>query len=313
MRHLRILGLCVAAVFAVGAVVASSALAGVIKPPSNPEKAKKYFVNCPVLGHSENGLENDLCIVAATEPGEGGQFTVGPITVPLAKQIVLQYGLSQDEETGEEFYVPPNNGVEAIKPTPEQVPGEPIAHISLKEQNELGWPETLKTKYKEAQKKKTVRTVYEAIELAGQPKTSRSNLLSAEGTAVEAPVKIKGENKWLSALGDACYIGSNSEPIVQHLVSGTSTSPLTGEEVTGEVGELEFNEAFTFVMIFHNVLVDNTYAVPGAQCTGPYSEVIAATIDREFSIPQPAGASLTEIRGTLFNSTNQYAEEGGAN
>ena len=70
----------------------------------------------------------------------------------------------------------------------------------------------------------------------------------------------------------------------------------------------EFNE----VIISNNVLVDNTYAVPGAKCTGPYSEVIATTIDKEFGIPAVAGASVTEIRGTLYNSTNIVAEQGGA-
>ena len=308
MRHLRILGLCLAAAFAISAAVASSAVATI----KNPTKSKKIFVNCPVTGNAENGVPNNLCIFAATEPKEGGRFKVGPITVPITKQIVLQYGDALDEETGGEFYVPPNNGVEAISPTPEPVPGEPIANITLREQNELGWPETLKVKYKNAQKKGTVKTVYEAIEVAGNPGTSRTNLLFQEGTAVEAPVKIKGENKWLSELGDTCYIGSNSEPIVQHLVSGTSTSPLTGEEVHGAVGELEFLHNFQEVIISHNVLVDNTYAVPGAQCTGPYSEVIDATIDKQFGIPAAAGASVTEIKGTLYNSTNKPAEEGGA-
>ncbi len=311
MRHLRMLGRCLAAAIAIGAVASSSALAKTVK---NPSYSKKLFVNCPVTGDSAAGQPNVLCIFAATEPNEGGRFKVGPIEVPIAKQIVLQYGLAFNEEGGgfAEEYVPPTNGVEAIRPTPEKVPGEPIAHITLREQNELGWPETLKTKYKEAQKKNTVKTVYEAIELAGEPATSRTNLLFQEGTAVEAPVKIKGENKWLSELGDTCYIGSDEEPIVQHLVSGTSTSPLTGQELHGAVGELEFLHEFQEVIISHNILVDNTYAVPGASCTGPYSEVIDATIDREFGIPAAAGASFTEIKGSLYNSTNIVAEEGGA-
>ena len=308
MRHVRTLGLCLVAVLAMSAVAASSALA-----VKNPTKSVKIFKNCPVSGISEqNGLPNDLCIFAATEAKEGGQFTVGPITVPLVKQIVLQYGLAENEETGEEGYVPPTHGVEAITPTPEPVPGEPIAHISLAEQEELGWPESLKYSYAQAQKKGLVRKVFEAIELAGTPKTSRTNLLFQEGTAVEAPVKIKGENKWLSRLGDACYIGSNEEPIVQHLVSGTSTSPLTSEEIHGSVGELEFLREFQEVILSHTDLVDNTYPVPGAACTGPYSSVIAATIDKQFGIPAVAGASKTEIKGSLYNSTNLPAEEGGA-
>ena len=58
--------------------------------------------------------------------------------------------------------------------------------------------------------------------------------------------------------------------------------------------------------------MDNTYAVPGASCTGPYASVIAATIDKEFSIPEPAGASVTEIKGTLYTGSKEFGELGGA-
>lgn len=304
------LGLCLMAAFAMSAVAAGSA-AALIK---NPTTSKKIFKNCPVNGFAENGLKDNLCVVAATEPKEGGHFTVGPITVPLERQVVLQYGLAVNTETfSEEPYVPPTHGVEAITPTPEKVPGTPIAHITPTEQEELGWPETLKVKYKYGQLHHTVNSVFETIELAGIPVTSRENLLRAEGVAVQAPVKIKGENKWLSELGDVCYIGSDEAPIVQHLVSGESTSPLTGETIKGSVGEFKFLYEFQEVSLAHNVLVDNTYPVPGAACTGPYSSVISATIDREFGIPAVAGASVTEVKGALYNAETKVAEEGGAN
>ena len=298
------------AAIALAAVTASSALA-VIK---NPDFSKRIYRNCPVHGHAEDGLPNVVCVFAATEPGaEGGSFTVGKITTPLAKQIVLQYGIAENENDEEESYVPPTHGVEAITPTPEKVPGTPIAHITPTEQEELGWPESLKVRYRQGQVSGAAKTVYETIELAGTVKTSREKLLSTEGTAVEAPVKIKGENKWLSQLGDVCYIGSEEDPIVQHLTTGTSVSPLTGEEIHGAVGELQFLFEFTAIAISHDSLVDNTYPVPGAKCTGPYSSQIAATIDREFEIPAVAGASRTELKGSLYNAINAVAEAGGAN
>ena len=61
---------------------------------------------------------------------------------------------------------------------------------------------TLKRRYQEGQKHHSVKTVYETIELAGIPVTNEGNLINSVETAVEAPVKIKGENKWLSQLGD---------------------------------------------------------------------------------------------------------------
>jgi hypothetical protein len=303
VRHVRILGMCLVAVIALSAMMATSALAS--KHPN-----LKRLINCPVGGHAENGLPANLCVWGGTTPHEGGQFTVGPITVPLAKSITLQYGIALNEENFEEFYVPPRNGAPAITPTPEKVPGEPIANITPAEQEELGWSEGLKYSYDHA-KKSSLKTVYETIEQAGEPETSRSNLENGDGPAVVAPVKIKGENKWMQQLGDVCYIGSEAEPIVQHLTSGGSVSPLTSEEIHGKVGHLAAYYEFELIVVSENELVDNTYAVPGASCTGPYSGEIAATIDKEFDIPQPAGASKTILKGTLWNSTTTLVEKGG--
>jgi hypothetical protein len=329
VRHVRMLGLFLAAAFVLVALTASSALA--IK---NPTKSTKIFANCPVNGSAMGKVEprpDQLCVVGATAPGDGGQFTVGGITVPLAKQIVLQYGLAlSNEQEQAEYeaeggegqlleYIPPANGAEVITPAPEKVPGEPIAHITPTEQEELGWPESLKFSYAQAQKHHTVKTVYETIESAGEPFTSIQYILDGERPGVVTPVQIKGENKWLSELGDVCRIGSDEEPIVQHLTSGSSESPLTHEIVEGsraseteELGTIEKHHELRALFITNSTLVDNTFAVPGVVCTGPYSSVIEATIDREFRIPEPAGASLTEIKGTLYTGVKAAGEEAGA-
>ena len=302
MRHVRMLGLCLIAAFAVSALVAGSAVA----KTKNPAEEIKVYKECPTEG-SAKGLPTLVCVVATTEKGEGaGHYTVGSITVPLSKPVELQYGLAFNEEIeqglpGHELYVPAANG-ETLPPTKELVPGEPIGNITAAEQEELGWPQTLKNSYAAAQAKGQTSKIYETIELAGTPETNRENLLKGVGTAVEAPVKIKGENAWLTKLGDKCYIGSNEEPIVQHLTSGSSTSPLTHETITGAVGELTFGHEFQAVAITHSDLVDNTYPVPGASCIGPFAKYVNATIDREFGIPAVAGASVTELKGTLFNA-----------
>jgi hypothetical protein len=296
VRYVRMLGLCMIAALAFGAMTTASAFA-FKKHPS-----LKHWANCPVKGSAENGLPADLCVYGFTTPKAGGEFTVGTITVPIERSIVLQYGIARDHETEQEFYVPPAHGAEAITPTPEKVPGEPIANISAAEQEELGWSEGLKYSYAHA-KKGELKTVYETIEQAGPTATSRHNLIIEEGVAVEAPVKIKGENTWISKLGDVCYVGSSAEPIVQHLTSGESVSPLTGEKIHGEVGEILASYEFENLEVPGNILVDNTYPVPGASCTGPYSSEVAATIDKKFDLPQPAGGSKTIIKGTLDNAT----------
>ena len=304
MRHVRILGLCLVAVFAMSAAMTASALAGgVPKTVKNPTTKLNIFDNCPLEGSSAAGYKDELCVFAATEAApEGGAFTVGKITVPLEKQVQLQYGLTENTEiSGYNLeYVAPTDGALAINPTPEKVPGEPIAHISPAEQEELGWPAGLKYSYAQAQKDHAVKTVYETIELAGVPFTDVTNIILEEGVAVEAPVKIKGENKWLSQLGDVCYIGSEEDPITQHLTTGASVSPLTGETLHGASGTVTLSHEGAEVWLTHSDLVDNTYPVPGASCTGPYSSYVETALDRLFELPEPAGASNTQIKGTLY-------------
>ncbi len=296
MRHVRILGILLVAVLVLSAIASATAMAEEV-----PTESLKIYKNCPTTA---TGFEGLVCVYAQTEKGAGGgEYTVGGITVPLLKSVKLQYGLGifYPESGEEDIYVAPTNGVEAITPTPELVPGTPIAHITPAEQEEMGWPATLKNKYKEGQKHHSVNKVYETIELAGIPETNRGNILFQEGTGVEAPIMIKGENKWLSELGDVCYIGSETNPIVQHLTSGSSTSPLTGETIKGEVFPISFFHEYTDVAV-PSILVDNTYPVPGASCTGPYATYIAATLDKEFGIPAVAGASKTELKGILYNA-----------
>ncbi len=305
MRHVRMLGLSLGTVLAVSAVLAGSAMA--IK---NPDHNEAIFNHCPTFGEAE-GHRTTFCFFAATEGGpESGAYKVGKFTVPLEKQIILQFGSVLNEETGAETFIPAE-GVPTLIPTPEKVPGAPINAISPKEREELGWPPELSASYEAAKKRHEVNKVFETIELATggggpEPAISRTNLLFQEGTAVLVPVKVKATNHWLEHLGDECYVGSNEDPIVQHLVSGTSTSPLTGEELHGAVGELEFTHKFDEVIITHSDLVDNTYPVPGATCTGPFSEIVAATINKLFGLPAVAGASFTNLKGTLYNATAEF-------
>jgi len=315
-RRVAVLGLCLIAAFALAAVAASSALA-----VKNPSKSFKLMENCPVSALGGKGEPVTICFFGATETGPkgtspGGHFTVGPITVPIEKQIVLQFGGAHNpgERLNEYEAVGPTHGVENLTPTPESVPGEPLGQISAAEQEELGWPETLKHSYKEAQKKGYVKKVTETIESAGPASVDVANIFFEEGVGIEARVKIKAGAQWLSNLGTVCYVGSEAEPIVQHLTTGPSESPLTHEVIHGAAGEIVVAEHHDLEMdiLYHNILVDNTYAVPGATCSGAYAGVIAATINKEFGLPAPAGASGTEIIGTQYAAEDEAARLGGA-
>ena len=300
-------GLCLVATFVVSAVNAGSALAII-----NPTESPLIFKHCPIFGEVE-GHRVNLCFVAATDTGpEAGEYKVGKFTVPLAKQVLLQFGTVLNEETGGETFVPAE-GAPTFPAVAERVPGFPITAISPKEREEYGWPPELTASYLHAKEHHLTRNVFETLELGGKAAISRTNLLFQEGTAVEVPIKVKATNAWLTQLGVECYIGSDEGtspgPIVQHLVSGTSTSPLTGEELHGAVGELRFLHEFQEVIITHSSLVDNTYAVPAATCEGPFAGPIATTINHIFGLPAVAGASFTKLKGTLYNATAEWVSK----
>ncbi len=99
-------------------------------------------------------------------------------------------------------------------------------------------------------------------ELAGPAKAvgvHLNNLVEAEGTALELPVKIKLDNPFL---GSKCFVGSNSHPIVIDLTTGTTSPPPPNTPISGKVGEVKFEDEFTIVHITNNSLVNNSFAAP---------------------------------------------------
>lgn len=297
------LGVCIAIVAAAGAVAASSALAEFIPPGT---KNLKIYKNCPT-----GNLAVEICDYATTSGGAaGGQFTVGPVTVPLSKKIALQFGYHENEDGSLTVYGPEDGEPLFVAPKL-RVPGYPVAKVRPEEQNELGWSEELKANYAEAIKKPKNMIAYEQLELVGTPVLNPVNIIFEEGVGVEVPLRIKAENAWLESRGNECYIGSEAEPIVQHLTSGADTSPLTGVTVKGSAGELFiFNEGAS-ITLNSSDLVDNTFSVPAASCTGPDAETIAATIDKVFGLPAVAGASITELKGSLHEAAAQFLREKG--
>jgi hypothetical protein len=288
VRRVRTLGLCLVAAFAMSVVATSSALA-----EQNIEEYKKCPFHNPLV---------EVCTYGHTYAGEGGHYTVGGITVPITNSIVLQGGYYESE--GKQVFVAPANG-QAVVPVPETVPGEPLGNVTPAEQREFGWPETLEKKYENARIKGLFGpgTTTEIIESAGLPVLNNSNIIFEEGIGIQAPIKIIGKNKWLESIGGGkignCRIGSTEHPIVQHLTTGFSTSPLTSEMLRGSAGSLEILREGSEVTLNGSRFVDNTYPVPAAVgCGGGvYEGYLDPVVSRAFGLPAAAGSSNTELVG----------------
>jgi hypothetical protein len=304
VRRVRTLGFSLVALAVLAAVSSASASAEVKEPDWSWAK----YRHCPV--YEMNGEEK--CSFSATKAGEGGHYTVGTITVEITKQIALQGGLGPEEEVNGENIkklVAPTDGTPPIEPTPETVPGEVLGNVTEAEMNEAGWPQSLRESYAKAQRKHLFKEgkTTEVIEAAGKDQdiVSTYNLLLEEGPTIVANVQISGRNPWLAELGGSCQIGSEANPIVQHLQSGTSISPLNGEALVGKAGFAETHDRNEQVRTYETKLVDNTYPVPGAEkCGGAENEAyLDPIVDKAFGIPAPAGASSTVLEGSLYQAT----------
>lgn len=304
MRHVRTLGLCLIAAFAVSAMAAVPALA----KEWSLNKIYSPFKACPF-----NNPEVSICVHAETYGGKtGGQFTVGSITIPLSKKITLQGGMTEAGYTGEtplEGFFEPENGEGTLLSAPLKVPGGFAHRISPQPY----WPTALRESYEAAKKNKEL-TATETLELAGTPEISPGNLLSAEGTAFELPMKVRVSSPWLTTLGGStCYVGSNAHPIVVDLTSGVSTGPFPYEYNTsqGAVGELAFRDNFNYVEISHDTLVNNTYEVTtGAEgCGGEFESYVNRAVSTAAGVPDAAGANTVILTGVQKVSVAERTKE----
>jgi IPT/TIG domain len=290
------------------------------RPPEKANIKWNKMKNCPFHGEfEEKPVEH--CDYAQTRAKTGGFYTVGGITVPIIKPIKLQAGATEEAFTVEgttdfEGLVSPENGEPTVVPVAEPVPVAILNNVSETEMNEFNWPENLRSSYRGAQAKGYfgANKTTEIIEPAGKDQNYLSpfNILVEEGVALLAHVQITGQNPWLKKLGGYCRIGSEAEPVVQHLSAAVSESPLTHATMHGKPGFAELTHNFELAALLEDELVDNTYSVPAAtKCGGQlWEKYLNPVINKAFGLPAPAGASETRLEGTQYTSTTRSAEEG---
>lgn len=217
---------------AAGATLASMALLASAADAATPPLAPyQDFAGCP--SHSENEFVAYCAKIELT----GGHLKLGTRNIPITNPILLRGG----SLTGNGEFV--NNSEGGIKPVRQVVEGGLVGLTGNPTLDELlGSQEALK--------------VYATIESAGQPS-------SLEHFPFTVPVKVHLENQFL---GNACYIGSNANPISLALTTGATNPPGPNKPITGvESSEFE-SEAGRPAVLFSGggTFVDNAFAVPGA-------------------------------------------------
>ncbi len=220
------------------------------------------FSDCPV---NTPGVVS--CIVSTTTSGE---FHLGTKTVPVNTTVLLQGGLKSESPV----LVPAADG-NTLSKTPLQVPGG-IIGIEI-----LG----------------PLTEVTATAELAGPVELNVNNANEGHGVGASLPVKVKLGN---TALGEECYVGSNTEPVALKLTTGTTSPPPPNTPIKGSTGTATVVGQGKIVEIKGSSLVDNSFAAPGASgCDGLLAPIVDAGVDLDTGLPAAAGSNTAILNGTL--------------
>jgi hypothetical protein len=271
-------------------------------PP--PKGIYKPFINCPLnnpLMHEEGqlGPTNTFGGYGACTAGlaTSGSITIGNITTPVTEPVNVQFGFAWQPGISN-FPLPaypPLAGESAILQTkPDLIPGTLT--------QELGCPSsdaTVESICQQAQTRGGVyNQVYALAQEAGQ--ISNFNLL-----AWTQPVKFKLINP---LLGNNCYIGSDSTPIV--LNPSLSVGPGGGlNEIMDPQPTVHPDTAV--LAITGASASDSTFSAPGVLGCGPGGAAntgVDTALDAGAGLPATSGNSLT-LNGTFDVGINFSPED----
>jgi hypothetical protein len=279
-------------VMAMALALPLAALSAVSSASAQPKGEYAAFAECPT-----SNPELAACLVARAEGGKGGSITFGKQTVPIENTQTLQGGFIE-EESGAMKFVAAANG-DTLTKTAQKVPGGLSGLVNCTEISNKTERENC-----EAIFENKITGVYATVELAAPASDiylNEENLEAEMGTALTLPVKIKIENP---LLGNECYIGSNSSPLIVELTSGTSGS------LTGKLGTIGSRAEGNILVISDNSLVNNTVSVPGAAgCGGSFSSIIDKIVDARLAIPAAAPTNKVTLNGTLEQTSARAARE----
>jgi hypothetical protein len=295
VRHVRMLRLALAVVFAMSALTLNFASSAIAK-----KSPWAKFEQCPfgakvVTPQGEKGPQ--FCFFG--EAGKESFFQAGKVTVHFVKPIDLRGALAEYEENGERinpFIAPRNN--ELI--TKEAEPGPSLTEGIDAEKLE----EPEKKRYEEyvAAGKSTKTT--ETIELA-KPNifVSLRKFFSEVGPSFSFSVLIHIQNPFL---GKTCLDGSTVTPIEVPFTTGETAPPPPNTPIRGAIGA-EFEEE-ELIDGAEATLVDNEYAAPGVTGCGVNGGADAA-LNAGLGLPSPAGSNTTELIGRLYVASAKRTEE----
>lgn len=193
-----------------------------------------------------------------------GNLRIKDFNVPLGASLEIRGGF-----TSELTFVPPR-GTTGFFATPVAVPGGLIG---------IEWiPGT---------------SVLAITELAGSPSDIRINF-RLPNPSIRIPVKVRLVNL---LLGMNCHIGTNSNPVLLNLITGTTSPPGPNTPISGRLGSIAFRDGT--VTITDNLNVENSFAVPSSSSCGLGLGLINALVNTKLQLPSAAGNNSIEVHNNI--------------
>jgi hypothetical protein len=282
-------------------IAASIASLGMVAVPTalaTPTGGYAVFAQCPTSAAGVDG-----CIYSPTESGE---ITLGKQTVPIVNTQVLQGGLLENEPSFVKPLAAALNG-ETLTKTAQRVPGG-LLGVKCSEIKGEGHDEKELRKACEKIFEEGFLGVNAVTELAAPASSVVLNSAAeqlGEGTALTLPIKVKLEN---ALFGSKCYIGSNSDPIMLELTTGTTSPPSPNTPITGAPGTKSSKEEGGILVISGVKLVDNSFSAPGATGCGLFG-LLDGLINAKLGLPSAAGSNTAILAGKVEIANSELVAE----
>ena len=227
------------------------------------------FAHCPVkVKHVAT------CLFSSTT---NTTFDIGSTTVTSTSPTTLSLGLSYTK-SGLPVVVLPDDGTQALQSPAIPLPGG-LTGIPGQDSGPL--------------------EVTATPQLVGPPALSLANLLSANGPGLTLPLDVLVSTP-SGILGPDCTLGDATTPMTLNLTTGTTDPPGPNTPITGAVGTL--TTADDGILTDTGLsLVDNAFAVPGAQNCGTDGS-LDEVLDLDKSLPSAAGSNTAILMGASYTA-----------
>jgi len=226
----------------------------------------QIFANCPIDNPAVT-----LCVASETKKTT---FEIGSTTVTSTSPTSLSLGIGFNS-SGQAISYLPDNGTPALQSPAIPLPGGLLGIPGAPGGGALA--------------------VTVTPQLVGTPVLSLAALLSGKGVGLQLPIDIAVNN---TLIGSGCTIASATDPVTLNLTTGKTDPPSPNTSIKGKPGKLSSSRTGENSLTGLK-LVDNAFAVPGANNCGP-GGILDEILDVDKSLPSAAGSNTAILKGGSY-------------